>query len=73
MTTKPRDMWDREDRLDFLDGWHEASEIGFHIQRDPNREVRFCDVRGQEVAHPADALICAGRNARLAYRESTGI
>ena len=42
-TLKPRDLWDRDDLLDFLDGWHEASDVGFKAKRDHDRQVSFVD------------------------------
>lgn len=53
---------DREDKLDWHDGWHEASGLGFKSQRDPDR-----------LSHPAAALMAAGRSARERHREATGL
>ena len=47
---KPREQWDREDYLDFLDGWHEESGLGLVSQRDRQRTVRY------EVLPEGDAI-----------------
>ncbi len=51
---KPRDNWDHEDWLDYLDGWHEASDLGFKTDRDLNRGVEWRDPswQGHQLAAP---------------------
>ena len=85
---KPRDQWDREDLLDYLDGWHEASDLGFKTSRDTARVVSWPDpddvgrmfnmlglpdALAQTLSHPAAALMAAGRTARERHREEHGI
>lgn len=40
---KPRSEWDREDLLDYLDGWHAESGLGFKVERDTFRRVVWLD------------------------------
>lgn len=80
----PPEHRDAEARLDWLDGWHEASGLGFKSGRDPDRAVSWPDpddinpaaiARRQpaRLSHPASALIAAGRAARERHREATGL
>jgi len=51
---KLREFWDNEDRLDFLDGWHEESDAHFHSPRDQNRQISFIDPNAaprQDIPH----------------------
>ncbi len=84
-TIKPREQWDSEDRLDYLDGWHEESGIGFRSTRNRERVVRFEVAPTDEtnyrtralgpthVQHPASALFALGRDHRIAHKQATGI
>ena len=52
---KPRDMWDREDLLDYLDGWHQESGLGSFNMRNGDRRVRFLDPTAQRPEFDDDA------------------
>lgn len=73
---KPKDQWDVEDWLDHLDGWHEASGLGFTSERDLGRAVNIYGPRPSDPnlprpvigRHPASALHAAGRTARERHR-----
>ena len=78
------DCLDVEGRLDWLDGWHEASGLGFKSTRYPNRAVSWPDpddINAAAIArrapsrlsHAASALMAAGRAARERHREATGL
>ena len=60
---KPEEQWDTADRLDHLDGWHEASDVGFKSKRDPERVVKVYDPNDRQLVthtHKAAALLAAG-------------
>ncbi len=80
----PPEHRDAEARLDWLDGWHEASGLGFKSDRDRGRAVSWDDPddltrammeerKPRRLAHPAGALMAAGRAARERHREATGL
>ena len=79
----PPEHRDREAKLDWLDGWHEASGLAFKSTRDPDRLVSWADPddiveasierrKPHRLTHPASALMAVGRAARDRHRESTG-
>jgi hypothetical protein len=63
MSIKPRDQWDRDDRLDYLDGWHEASGLGFKSSRDRDRVIAWADEHGSRHRCTSGDLMQLGRDA----------
>ena len=78
---KPKDQWDVEDWLDFNDGWHEGSGLGYTSERDLGRAVKVYGPRPDDARlprpvigqHPGSALHAAGRTARDRHRGEHGI
>lgn len=73
-----------QDRLDWLDGWHEECGVHFKSKRVPNRTVSWPDPddlaaaareerKPRRLTHKAGALLAAGRSARVRHREETGL
>ncbi len=69
---KPRAQWDREDLLDYLDGWHDECGLRFRSQRPPVR-VTHRDIGSGIPIGIAGDLMKLGREDRIAHREATGI
>ncbi len=73
---KPREDWTREDLLDYLDGWHEASGTGFESKRNSKRVIVYTglvDGLWKEQRYSTGEVIALGRKDREAHREATGI
>ncbi len=74
MTITDRSRWGSEEYLDFLDGWHEATDPHFKTARDKDREVRFAELDEDDVpTGPAVELMAHGRTARENHRAETGL
>lgn len=61
---KPKDQWDREDWLDYLDGWHERSVERRTTDRNLGRVVQFRDGDGRINSIVARELYDLGKQER---------
>jgi hypothetical protein len=72
---KPREEWDREDLLDYLEGWHTASGLHYRPRRDPMRTTKpFVD--GRQIRRYPDTgfnFMTMGGLDRAQHREATGL
>lgn len=73
MSIKNRDHWTPEDMLDFIDGWHEASGLGFKTKRDKQRPIERGHGAGRHTIGHAVELMALGRTAREEHRKETGL